>query len=57
MSTEVDMVDPDSVTGHYARFKFSDERAVVLNLSRVCILMTQLDCLLTLSCLGLNRSG
>jgi hypothetical protein len=25
MSTEVDMVDPDSVTGHYVCFKFSDE--------------------------------
>ncbi|KAJ6550110.1 hypothetical protein B0H19DRAFT_905926, partial [Mycena capillaripes] len=34
MSADVDTIEPGSIIGHYARYKFSDERAVVLNLSR-----------------------
>ncbi|KAJ7089606.1 hypothetical protein C8R44DRAFT_613175 [Mycena epipterygia] len=36
MSDRVDTIAPGSVIGHVARYEFSDERAVVLNLSRVC---------------------
>ncbi|KAJ7260682.1 hypothetical protein C8J57DRAFT_1072386, partial [Mycena rebaudengoi] len=36
MSDEVDTVDLASIIGHCACFVFSDERAVILNLSRVC---------------------
>ncbi|KAF7364612.1 hypothetical protein MVEN_00330400 [Mycena venus] len=35
MSADVDTIEPDSIISHYARYNFSDERAVVLNLSRV----------------------
>ncbi|KAJ7016118.1 hypothetical protein C8F04DRAFT_1349919, partial [Mycena alexandri] len=34
MSDEVDVIHPSSIVGHYARFEFSEEQAVVLNLSR-----------------------
>ncbi|KAJ7106723.1 hypothetical protein C8R44DRAFT_638040 [Mycena epipterygia] len=36
MSDHVDSIAPESVIGHCARYEFSDERAVLLNLSRVC---------------------
>ncbi|KAJ7163656.1 hypothetical protein C8R46DRAFT_902178 [Mycena filopes] len=36
MSVDVDLIHPRSIIGHCARYNFSDERAVVLNLSRVC---------------------
>ena len=35
MSTQVDIIHPKSIIGHYARFKFSDERTVVVDLSKV----------------------
>lgn len=36
MESTIDKVAPSSVISHYARYEFSDDRAVVLNLSRVC---------------------
>jgi hypothetical protein len=53
MSGDVDNIDPESIIGHYVRYNFSGERAVVLNLSRVClrfIVQTCVDLLLP----GLN---
>jgi hypothetical protein len=35
MSTQVDVIHPKAIIGHYAWFKFSDERAVVVGLSKV----------------------
>ncbi|KAF7333201.1 hypothetical protein MVEN_02386000 [Mycena venus] len=35
MSADVDTIEPESIISHYARYNFSDERAVILNLSRV----------------------
>jgi hypothetical protein len=45
MSADVDNVDPESIIGHYARYNFSDEQAVVLNLSRVCRHFTVQTCI------------
>ena len=45
-------VAPSNVLGHYARFNFSDERAVVLDLRRVCATFFRFYLLLT--CPGLN---
>ncbi|KAF7342082.1 hypothetical protein MVEN_01795500 [Mycena venus] len=35
MSNNVDTIEPGSIIGHCARYEFSDERAVLLNLSRL----------------------
>ncbi|KAJ7099239.1 hypothetical protein B0H15DRAFT_771406 [Mycena belliarum] len=39
MSDEVDTIEPGCIIGHCARYNFSDERAVILNLSRVRLLL------------------
>ena len=35
MSADVDTIEPSLIISHYARYEFSDERAVIVNLSRV----------------------
>ncbi|KAJ7860198.1 hypothetical protein B0H13DRAFT_1639651, partial [Mycena leptocephala] len=52
----LDSIHPSRVISHCARFDFSDERSVILNLSRVFISRSQLFSITDQCVVGLTRS-